>query len=73
MSAVVPRLPMVGWCVRPGAGRAHFLFMTGGRQVSACACVERLELYAPQRLRPLQGAKPKCLACEQYLRRKAVA
>jgi hypothetical protein len=71
MTARIERFPATGWCVRPGIRCAHHLFFAGGRLESACGGVERLDVYVPQRLRPLQAGKPRCLACELRLRKAA--
>lgn len=66
----VLRFPPSGWCVRPGAARAHFLFLDGGRLASACGGrVRRPEMYAPQRLRPRQAGKGHCQSCAFELSR----
>ena len=65
------KFPARGWCVRAGTRCAHYFFLNCRRQESACRNVERLDLYMPQRLRPRQVAKPRCLACEQNLRKVA--
>jgi hypothetical protein len=64
-------LPAVGWSVRPGATCAHWLFRQRGQQVSACGALERLDQYAPQRLRPRQVDKPQCANCEAAMLRIA--
>lgn len=69
--ADVLRLPATGWCVRPGARCSHYLFFARGRLESACGGLERIELYVPQRLRPLQAGKPRCFSCELALRKAA--
>lgn len=71
MSAEVIYLPASGWCVRAGTRCAHYLYVAGGHMRSACGGVERMDLYAPQRLRPLQSRKPHCLVCEEKLQKAA--
>lgn len=63
--------PAVGWCVRPGVGRAHYLFLNRGRIESACVGVKRLDEYVPQGTRPRQAGKIHCLSCDLALSRMA--
>lgn len=70
MTATVIPLPATGWCVRAGAGRAHFLGWSRRGAWSACGRLERIEEYVSQRLRQRQWEKPRCLVCEaQHTRR----
>lgn len=69
MSAPIIRFPPIGWCVRRGSRCAHWLLYGDGRATSLCGAVERVDAYTPQRLRPLQGQKPRCPVCEvQHVR-----